>query len=103
MIITNRHDSTFPNTRRSIIASSTASEEYARSHMVFRWQVFRVMQPCPVNPAKNLDNFMKDIGQPGHALFDEAAMDECKRLLIADAFSRIVKRRGMAVPYAERA
>lgn len=57
----------------NIIAGSTVSEEYVRSRMDFRWQVFQAVQPGTVDPTKKLDNFMEDIDQLGHTLFDEVA------------------------------
>lgn len=55
----------------SIIAGSTVSEEYVRSRIDFRWQVFQVAQPAAVNATQNLDNLNDDIGQLGDTLFDE--------------------------------
>ena len=57
----------------SIIAGSTVSEEYVRSRIDFRWQVFQVAQPAAVNATQNLDNLNDDIGQLGDTLFDEVA------------------------------
>ena len=57
----------------SIIAGSTVSEEYVRSRIDFRWQVFQVAQPTAVNATQNLDNLNDDIGQLGDTLFDEVA------------------------------
>jgi len=57
----------------SIIAGSTVSEEYVRSRLAFRWQVFQVVQPGTVDPAQNLDNLKDDIDRLGYTLFDEVA------------------------------
>lgn len=57
----------------NIIAGSTVSEEYVRSRIDFRWQVFQVAQPGAVAPAQSLDNLTDDIRQLGMTLFDEIA------------------------------
>lgn len=57
----------------SIIAGSIVSEEYVRSKLDFRWQVFQVAQPKTVDPTQNLDNLKNDIDQLGDTLFDEIA------------------------------
>lgn len=57
----------------SIIAGSTVSEEYVRSRLEFRWQVFQVAQPGAVDPIQNLDNLKDDIDRLGDTLFDEVA------------------------------
>ena len=54
-----------------IIAGSTVSEEYVRSRLDFRWQVFQVMQPEAVD--RNMDNLKEDIDRLGGTLFDEIA------------------------------
>lgn len=54
-----------------IIAGSTVSEEYVRSRLDFRWQVFQVAQPEAVN--RNMDNLKEDIDRLGGTLFDEIA------------------------------
>lgn len=55
----------------SIIAGSTVSEEYVRSKLDFRWQVFQVAQPKTVAPNQSMDNLKDDIDQLGDTLFDE--------------------------------
>ena len=55
----------------NIIAGSTVSEEYVRSRLDFRWQVFQVMQPEAVD--RNMDNLKEDIDRLGGTLFDEIA------------------------------
>ena len=57
----------------SIIAGSTVSEEYVRSRIDFRWQVFQVAQPGKVAPAQSLDNLTDDIDRLGNTRFDEIA------------------------------
>ena len=54
-----------------IIAGSTVSEEYVRSRLDFRWQVFQVAQPEAIN--RNMDNLKEDIDRLGGTLFDEIA------------------------------
>ena len=55
----------------NIIAGSTDSEEYVRSRLDFRWQVFQVAQPEAVD--RNMDNLKEDIDRLGGTLFDEIA------------------------------
>ena len=55
----------------NIIAGSTVSEEYVRSRLDFRWQVFQVAQPEAVD--RNMDNLKEDIDRLGGTLFDEIA------------------------------
>lgn len=55
----------------NIIAGSTVSEEYVRSRLDFRWQVFQVAQPEAVD--RNMDNLKEDIDRIGGTLFDEIA------------------------------
>lgn len=57
----------------SIIAGSTVSEEYVRSRIDFRWQVFRVARPGLADPTQNIDDLATDIDQLGNTLFDEIA------------------------------
>lgn len=54
-----------------IIAGSTVSEEYVRSRLDFRWQVFQVAQPEAID--RNMDNLKEDIDRLGGTLFDEIA------------------------------
>lgn len=54
-----------------IIAGSTVSEEYVRSRLDFRWQVFQVAQPEAMDC--NMDNLKEDIDRLGGTLFDEIA------------------------------
>ena len=54
-----------------IIAGSTVSEEYVRSRLDFRWQVFQVAQPEAIN--RNMDNLKEDIDRLGGTLVDEIA------------------------------
>ena len=56
-----------------IIAGSVVSEEYVRSRLGFRWQVFQVAHPGTVDPAKKIDNLGDDIDQLGQTLFGEVA------------------------------
>ena len=55
----------------NIIAGSTVSQEYVRSRLDFRWQVFQVAQPEAVD--RNMDNLKEDIDRLGGTLFDEIA------------------------------
>ena len=55
----------------NIIAGSTVSEEYVRSRLDFRWQVFQVAQPEAVD--RNMDNLKEDIDRLSGTLFDEIA------------------------------
>ena len=55
----------------NIIAGSTVSEEYVRSRLDFRWQVFQVAQPEAMDC--NMDNLKEDIDRLGGTLFDEIA------------------------------
>ena len=57
----------------NIIAGSTVGEEYVRSRIDFRWQVFQISQPGTVDPTQKLDDLQNDIGQLGYTLFDEVA------------------------------
>ena len=50
----------------NIIAGSTVSEEYVRSRLDFRWQVFQVAQPEAVD--RNMDNLKEDIDRLGGTL-----------------------------------
>ncbi|WP_302456259.1 DUF3150 domain-containing protein [Bilophila wadsworthia] len=54
----------------SIIAGSTVSEEYVRSRMDFRWQMFRVNAP---NTGALQDDLQHDVDALGTTLFDEVA------------------------------
>lgn len=56
----------------SIIAGSTVSEEYVRSRMDFRWQMFRVMAPA-VDSGALKDDLQRDVDTLGLTLFDEVA------------------------------
>lgn len=54
-----------------IIANSVVSEDYVRSRIDFRWQVFRVSAPnADTELADNLDSDVKNLG---NALYDEIA------------------------------
>lgn len=55
----------------NIIAGSTVSQEYVRSRLDFRWQMFQVAQPEAVD--RNMDNLKEDIDRLGGTLFDEIA------------------------------
>lgn len=55
----------------NIIAGSTVSQEYVRSRLDFRWQVFQVAQPKTMDC--NMDNLKEDIDRLGGTLFDEIA------------------------------
>lgn len=55
----------------SIIAGSTVSEEYVRSRMDFRWQMFRVKAPDTAGALK--DDLQRDVDTLGLTLFDEVA------------------------------
>lgn len=54
----------------SIIAGSTVSEEYVRSRMDFRWQMFRVNAP---DTGTLQDDLQHDVDALGTTLFDEVA------------------------------
>lgn len=56
-----------------IIANSTVSEEYVRSRMEFRWQMFRVSPPVESNHAAMQDNLADDVYNLGNTLFEEIA------------------------------
>ncbi len=55
-----------------IIANSTVNEEYVRSRIDFRWQMFRVVSP-EVGQGKSHDSFHADINNLGNRLFGEVA------------------------------
>ncbi|WP_034637732.1 DUF3150 domain-containing protein [Desulfovibrio cuneatus] len=57
----------------SMIASSTVSEEYVRSRMDFRWQVYRVEPASVPAGATAQDSLQEDVGQLGNTLFKEVA------------------------------
>lgn len=54
----------------SIIANSVVGEDYVRSKMGFKWQIFRILPPQAANPA---DDLQTDIGRLPGTLFDEIA------------------------------
>lgn len=56
-----------------IIAGSTVSEEYVRSRLGFRWQLFQVRQPATIAPGQTPDDLSHDIGRLGDTLFEEVA------------------------------
>ncbi len=56
----------------NIIAGSTVSEEYVRSRMDFRWQMFRVNAPAAAAGALK-DDLQRDVDTLGMTLFDEVA------------------------------
>ncbi len=51
----------------NIIAGSTVSEEYVRSRLDFRWQVFQVAQPEAVD--RNIDEIAKAAGEAWHRCY----------------------------------
>lgn len=55
----------------SIIANSIVSEEYVRSRLDFRWQLFQIQAP-ETGPSQ-VDNLAEDINHLGTTLFDEIA------------------------------
>lgn len=55
---------------REIIANSIVSEEYVRSRLSFRWQVFRVAPPLSDASQDSLADEVKNLG---NALYDEIA------------------------------
>lgn len=54
-----------------IIASSVVSENYVRSKMSFRWQVFKVSVPAEGKPV--LDSLQDEVSNFGNTLFGEVA------------------------------
>ena len=56
-----------------IIANSIVSEDYVRSRMDFRWQMFRVSPPNANNHAAMQDNLTDDVYNLGNTLFEEIA------------------------------
>lgn len=56
----------------NIIAGSTVSEEYVRSRIDFRWQIFQVQAPS-VSPGRLKDDLQHDVDTLGLTLFDEVA------------------------------
>jgi hypothetical protein len=54
----------------SIIAGSVVSEEYVRSRMDFRWQIFRIVPP---DSDRLQDDLRSDIDNLGNTLFAEVA------------------------------
>lgn len=56
-----------------IIANSTVSEDYVRSRMEFRWQMFRVSAPNESSHAAMQDNLTDDVYNLGNTLFEEIA------------------------------
>lgn len=55
----------------SIIANSVVSEDYVRSRLDFRWQIFRILPPRPDETMQDsLDEDVKNLGQ---SLYDEIA------------------------------
>lgn len=56
-----------------IIANSTVSEEYVRSRLDFRWQLFQIQQPSLAGGSP--DNLTENIDQLGQTLFDEIARE----------------------------
>lgn len=56
-----------------IIAGSTASEDYVRARLDFRWQMFQVAAPKEVDPAQLRDQLQDDVRNLGATLFDEVA------------------------------
>lgn len=55
----------------SIIANSIVSEEYVRSRLDFRWQLFQIQQP-EIGVSQE-DTLLEDINALGDTLFDEIA------------------------------
>ena len=55
----------------SIIAGSTVSEEYVRSRIDFRWQMFQIKAPAATGALK--DDLQHDVDTLGITLFDEVA------------------------------
>lgn len=56
-----------------IIANSVVSEDYVRSRMDFRWQMFRVASPHETDPGAMRDNLTDDVRNLGGTLFEEIA------------------------------
>ncbi|MDL2313822.1 DUF3150 domain-containing protein [Desulfovibrio sp. OttesenSCG-928-C14] len=56
-----------------IIAGSTVSEDYVRSRLDFRWQLFRVQTPNPSESEKISGSLQGDLDNLGSTLFDEVA------------------------------
>lgn len=54
-----------------IIANSVVSEDYVRSRLAFRWQVFRVVSPDV--PDRMRDDLADDVKNLGNTLYDEIA------------------------------
>lgn len=54
-----------------IIANSVVSEDYVRSRLEFRWQIFRVLSPNINDEAQ--DNLVDDVKNLGNALYEEIA------------------------------
>lgn len=57
----------------SIIANSTVSEEYVRSRIGFRWQMYAVKKPDSLPVDQSPDDLGNDVAGLGHTLFDETA------------------------------
>ncbi len=58
---------------REIIANSVVSEEYVRSRIDFRWQMFRVASPNEAGPGAMRDNLTDDVCNLGGTLYEEIA------------------------------
>ena len=56
-----------------IIANSVVGEDYVRSRMDFRWQMFRVASPPEADPGVMRDNLTEDVLNLGGTLFEEIA------------------------------
>lgn len=54
-----------------IIANSVVSEDYVRSRLEFRWQIFRVVSPNAADQPK--DDMADDVRNLGNTLYDEIA------------------------------
>ena len=56
-----------------IISGSTVDENYVRSRLSFRWQMFQVNAPVGVSSGQLRDNLSADVDGLGDTLFDEVA------------------------------